>query len=98
MPLSKVYFWELSNYFAKRQEFMSMSKQLFYSFFKKVWEASFTKNNIKVAWWVTRIWSYNPDKILTIRTWKPFNTLAKKLHMRFAVKTPLSYHAMGQLA
>ena len=97
-PLSKAYSKELSDYFAKGQGLVSMSKRLFYSFFKKAWETSFTENNIEAAWRATGIWPYNPDKTLTICTQKPPSTPVKKLHVRFAVKTPLSCHAMRQLA
>ena len=97
-PLSKAYSRKLLDYFAKGQRLVSMLKRLFYSFFKKVWEALFTENNIKAAWWATGIWLYNPDKTLTICTRKSPNTPAKKLHVRFAVKKSLSCHAMHQLA
>ncbi len=92
--LSKAYSRELSDYFAKRQGLVSISKQLFYSFFKKAWEALFIENNIEAAWRVTGIWPYNPDKTLTICTRKPPSTPVKKLYVRFAVKTPLSCYAM----
>lgn len=62
---------------------MSISKRLLYSFFKKVWEASFTESK------ATGIWPYNPDNILAIYAQKPASTPAK---------TPLSCHAKRQLA
>lgn len=49
LPLGKTYSWGLSDYFAKGQKLMSMSKQLFYSFFKKAWKASFIENNIEAT-------------------------------------------------
>lgn len=97
-PLSKAYSRELSEYFAKGQGLVSMSKRLFYSFFKRAWEASFTESNIEAAWRETAIWPYNPDKTLMICRRKPPSTPVKKLHVRFAVNTPLSCHAMRQLA
>lgn len=47
--LSKVYFLEISNYFALGQSFVSMSKRLFYRFLKNAWKMSFTKSNIEAA-------------------------------------------------
>lgn len=75
-----------------------MSKWVFYLFFKKVWEASFTESNIEVAWRVTEIWPYDPDKTLAICAKKSPSTPAKKLYVQFAPKIPLSCYAMRQLA
>ncbi len=97
-PLSKAYSRELSNYFAKGQGLVSMSKWLFYLFFKKALEASFTESNTEAVWWATGIWQYDPDKTLAICAKKRPSTLTKKLHIRFAPKTPLSCHAIWQLA
>lgn len=76
-----------------------MSKQLFYGFFKKAWEASFTPKNVESAWRATGIWLFNPEKTLAIcRAPKQLTTPIRKTHVRFAVNTPLSFHAMRQLA
>lgn len=74
-----------------------MSKRLFYSFFKKVWKASFIKSNIEITLQATGIWPYDPNKTLTICTKKLSNKSAKKLHIRFASKILLSCYAMQQL-
>lgn len=63
-PLSRAYFLEVSNYSASGQGFVSMSKRLFYRFFKNAWEVSFTKSNIEAAWRATGIWPYNPEETL----------------------------------
>lgn len=97
-PLSKAYSKELSDFMMKGQGFISMTKRMFYPFFKKAWEASFTEANIESAWRATGIWPYNPEKTLSICSKKPPSTPAKKSHVRFAPKTPLSNHAMRQLA
>lgn len=98
MFLSKAYSWELSDYFTKRQRLVSISKQLFNSFLKKIWKILFTKNNIEVAWLATRIWLYNLNKILRIYTQRSSSTQVKKLYIRFAVKILLLYHTIDQLA
>lgn len=77
-PLSKGYSLEVSNYFVSRQSFVSMSKRLFYRFFKNAWEVSFIKSNIEAAWRATGIWPYNPNKTLAICARKPLSTPAKK--------------------
>ena len=97
-PLSKAYSKELSDFMMKGQGFVSMSKRMFYPFFKRAWEASFTEENIESAWRATGIWPYNPEKTLSVCVKKLPSTPAKKLHVRFALKTPLSSHAMRQLA
>lgn len=42
----------------KSQGFISMSKRLFYEFFKKAWEASFISQNIEFARGATGIWPF----------------------------------------
>ena len=86
LPLSKAYSWELSNYFAKGQSLVSIFRRLFYSFFEKALEVSFTESN-----------QYDPEKTLPICAKKPPSTPIKEFHVRFALKTPLSYHAIRQL-
>lgn len=71
---------------------------MFYPFFKKVWEASFMEKNIESTWKATGIWPYNPEKILLVYVKKQPYTLAKKLHVRFALKKPLSSYAIHQSA
>lgn len=98
-PLSRAYSKEISDYFMKGQGFVSMSKRSFYGFFKRAWDASFTSENIESAWRATGIWPYNPEKTLAIcRAPKVPTTPIKKTHVRFAIDTPLSSHAMRQLA
>ena len=89
-PLRKAYSKELSDFIMKGQGFVSMTKRMFYPFYKKAWEASFTEANIESAWRATGIWPYNPEKTLSI--------CSKKSLVRFAPKTPLSNHAIRQLA
>lgn len=93
-PLSKAYSLEVSNYFASGQSFVSMSKRLFYRFFKNAWEVSFTKSNIETAWRATGIWPDNLNKALAICTQKPPSISTKKKNVRFLLKTPISSHAM----
>ena len=57
-PLSRAYSNQHSDYF------ISMSKRLFYGFFKRAWEASFTPDNVESAWRATGIWPFNPKKLL----------------------------------
>ena len=52
--------------FIKDQNFICMSKQSFYEFFKRVWEILFTLENIESAWQAIRIWFYYFEKILAI--------------------------------
>lgn len=82
----------------KGQGFVSMNRRMFYPFFKKAWETSFTEENIESAQRATGIWPYNPEKTFSICVKKLSCTPAKKLHVRFALKTPLPSHAMRQLA
>lgn len=83
----------------KGQDFVSMSKQSFYGFFKRVWEVSFTSENIESAWRATGIWLYNSEKTFAISRMPKLPTiLIKKTHIQFAINTPLSSHAMRQLA
>lgn len=97
-PLSRAYLKEISDYMYKSQGFISMSKRLFYEFFKKAWEASFISQNIEFAWGATGIWPFNPEKTLAIcHAPKQPTTPIKKTHVRIAVNTPLSSHAMRQL-
>lgn len=97
-PLSRAYSKEISDYMYKSQGFISMSKRLFYEFFKKAWEASFISQNIEFAWGATGIWPFNPEKTLAIcHAPKQPTTPIKKTHVRFAVNTPLSSHAMRQI-
>lgn len=73
----------------KGQGFVSMSKRLFYGFFKRAWEASFTSEIIESAWPSTGIWPFNPEKTPAIcRTPKQPTTPIKKTHVRFAVNNP----------
>lgn len=44
--LSKAYLKKLSNFIIEGQIFVYINKRMFNLFFKKVWEASFTKINI----------------------------------------------------
>lgn len=74
-----------------------MSKQLFYSFFKKLWKALFSKCNIEVAWQAIGIGPYNLNMTLAICTKKSSSIHTKKLHLQFVPKTPFSYHAIQQL-
>lgn len=97
-PLRKAYSLEVSNYFASRQGFVTLSKRLFYRVFKNAWEASFTKSNIEAAWQATGIWPYNPGKTLTLCARKPPSTPVKKTNVRFMLKTLMSSHVMRQLA
>ncbi len=48
-PLSQVYSKEILDYFMEDQGFVSMSKQLFYGFFKRALEISFISENIESA-------------------------------------------------
>ena len=82
----------------KSQGFVNMSKRMFYSFFKRAWQASFIEENIKSAWKATSIWPYNPEKTLSVYIKMLPSIPAKKFYMRFALKTPLSSHAICQLA
>lgn len=89
LPLSKAYLKELLDFMMKVQGFVSISKRMFYVFFKKAWEASFTEENIEFVWRATGIWPYNPQKTLSVYIKVPPSTPAKKLHVRFALKIPL---------
>ncbi len=82
----------------KSQGFVSMSKRLFYKFFKRAWQASFTPENIESAWNATGIWPFNPEKTLATCTHKPPSTHVKKTYVRFTLNTLLSSHAIRQLA
>lgn len=82
----------------KGQGFVSMTKRMFYSFFKRAWETSFTEANIESAWRATGIWPYNPENTLSICAKKLPSTPAKSLMLYLHQKTPLSNHAMRQLA
>ena len=98
-PLSRAYSKEISDYFMKGQGFVSLSKRLFYGFFKRAWEASFTSENIEFAWRATGIRPFNPEKTLAIcRAAKQPTTPIKKTHVRFVINTPLSSYVMRQLA
>lgn len=46
---SKAFSEELSDFIIKVQGFVSMTKKIFYPFFKKAWKALFTKANIESA-------------------------------------------------
>ena len=82
----------------KGQKFISISKRMFYFFFKRAQKASFTKENIESAQRATNIQLYNLEKTLLVCVKKLPSILAKKLYMRFALKIPLSSYAICQLA
>ena len=83
----------------KGQGFVSMSKRSFYGFFKRAWEVFFTSENIEFAWRATDIWPYNSEKTFAICCAPKLPTTPiKKTHIQFAINTPLSSHAMRQLA
>ncbi len=55
-PLSKAYSKELSDFMMKSQGLFNMSKRMFYLFFTRALEASFTEENIESALRATGIW------------------------------------------
>lgn len=96
-PLSQAYSTELQNYTHGGQGWVSMTKRMFWTLFKKAWMISFTEKNIKKAFESTGIWPYNPEKTIR-KLQKPvlIPTTPVPLSIR-TLSTPLDCRDLRQL-
>jgi hypothetical protein len=46
---------------------VSISKRFFYKFFKRAWDASFTKENIQSAFWKPGVWPVNGKEMIACK-------------------------------
>ena len=67
-PLGTYYSQKVDNLLAKSQGLVSMIKRHFWALFRKAWRCVFIMKNIEIAWKVTGVHLFNPDKIITTIT------------------------------
>jgi hypothetical protein len=71
-PLGSKYQEELDNYLRKSLGYTSMTKRMFYTFFRTAWITTLTPERIQRSFERTGIWPYKPETIMkTINTQRP---------------------------
>ena len=84
-PLATAYSKNINTLMHNSEEYVHITKRLFWPLFRDAWNASFTRSNIESGWKKTSIWPFNPPIILdTIK--RPVTPPSSNLSKEF--KTP----------
>lgn len=94
-PLSTNYTIEQNYVMQLGESWVSLSKRMFWPMFKKAWNDSFHKKNIKNAWKKVGIIPRDANRVISIVTARPTTPLENE-SIRTRLKTPLTSKAMRQ--